>query len=319
VNWFDASKDFYGAQWFAAMELAYPDLWQRFRGERNSATLMKRSPTPHRVATIISGGGSDGPLLPAFVGEGLADACVVGAPYSAPNAYAIYEAGKHLGQEKGVLLLYNNFAGDFLNNDMAAELLELEGFRVASIPATDDMGMAVGEPKENRGGRAALPWLLKIAGSCSARGMDLDRIAALLRRANERMSTLCVTVDQAKGEISYGGGFSGEPGFRLETHMSLQRTAEEAADMLLADVAPRPGEKLCLLVNRLRLTSYADSYHMACRMHELLSRRHTVARMRVGAFSNILDVYGYTFTVLCADAILEEHLGGIISGDSYRI
>ena len=128
MNWLETTRDYYGARWFAGMERAYPHLWRRFRGETNSATLMKRTPTPERVAVIISGGGADGPLLPGFVGEGLADACVIGAPNTAPNAYALYEAGKALGKEKGLLLLYNNFAGDYLNNDMAAEMLGLEGF-----------------------------------------------------------------------------------------------------------------------------------------------------------------------------------------------
>lgn len=319
MNWFDETKDYYGANWFAAMELAYPQLWARFAGEANSATLTKRQPTPDRVATIISGGGSDGPLLPGFVGEGLADACVVGAPYSAPNAYALYEAGKALGKEKGVLFLYNNFAGDYLNNDMAAELLTLEGYPVESVTATDDMGMAVGEPRENRGGRCALPYLIKMAAHCAAQGMGLTDMARLLRRANARTSTLCVTVDQQKGQVSYGEGFSGEPGFRIETHMSMPKTVAESAEMLLDDLSPQPGETLYLLVNRLRFTSYADGYNMAYRMHKHLSATHSVAQMRVGAFSNILDAYGYTFTILCADAEMEPHLEGTVCSDSFMI
>lgn len=319
LNWFDKTKDYYGARWFAAMELAFPELWRCFRGEANSATLMKRTLTPDRVAVIISGGGSDGPLLPAYVGEGLADACVIGAPYSAPNAYALYEAGKHLGREKGVLFLYNNFAGDYLNNDMAAELLSLEGFQVESVAATDDLGMAVGEPKENRGGRCALPYLIKIAASAAKEGLDLTQTAEFVRKANARAATLCVAVDQDRGEVSYGNGFSGEPGFRVETHMDLQQTAEELADMVVADVEPLPGEKLYLLVNRLRLTSYADSYNMAMRLHDALAHRYDVAQMRVGAFSNILDVYGYTLTILCADAALQKHLSGTVCADSFML
>ncbi len=319
MNWFDKTKDFYGAHWFEAMELAYPERWQRFRGEQNSATLMKRTLTLDRPAVIISGGGSDGPFLPAFVGEGLADACVVGAPYSAPNAYAIYEAGLHLGRKHGVLLLYNNFAGDYLNNDMAAELLGLEGVRVESVTATDDMGMAVGEPKENRGGRMALPLLIKIAANAAKEGMDLSRIAELMRLGNARTTTLCVTVNQAKGEISYGDGFSGEPSFRVETHMDLQRTARELTDMVIQDVRPQKGEKLYLLLNRLRFTSYADSYNMALRVHRLLSADYPVAQMRVAAFSNILDAYGYTLTVLCAEEALQKHLGGMVFSDSFML
>ncbi|MEA5017070.1 MAG: dihydroxyacetone kinase subunit DhaK [Candidatus Limiplasma sp.] len=319
MNWFEQTRDFYGARWFAGMELAYPQRWRRFRGEANSATLLKRGPTPERVAVIISGGGSDGPLLPAFVGEGLADACVIGAPYSAPNAYALYEAGLHLGKEKGVLLMYNNFAGDFLNNDMAAELLGLEGIGVESVAATDDMGMAVGEPRENRGGRCSLPLLIKLAAGAAKDGLSLADTAALVRRANARSATLCVVVDQQREEISYGNGFSGEPGFRRETHMDPGRTARELAEMVLEDLRPREGEKLYVLLNRLRLTSYADSYNMALRIHEHLSSRHEVAQLRVGGFSNILDVYGYTLTLLCADSAMEKYLEGTIGGDSFML
>ena len=317
MNWFDETKDFYGANWFAGMELAYPHLWCRFRGEANSATLIKRKPTLDRVAVIISGGGSDGPFVPAFVGEGLADACVIGAPYSAPNAYAIYEAGVHLGREKGVLLLYNNFSGDFLNNDMAAELLSLEGYDVQSIAAYDDMGAAIGEPQENRSGRCAMPYMVKIAAAAAKAGLSLADTAALVRKAAARISTLCVVVDQEKGEVSYGNGFSGEPGFRIERHMNLQRTAAEISEMLLKDLKPHKDEKLYLLVNRLRFTSYADSYNMAFHIHKALGSKHDVHQMRVGAFSNILDVYGYTVSVLCADADLQKHLGTEVSTDSF--
>lgn len=319
MNWFEQSRDFYAARWFAGMELAYPHRWQRFRGEANSAALMKREITPDRVAVVISGGGSDGPLLPAFVGEGLADACVVGAPYSAPNAYALYETGLHLGRKKGVLLMYNNFAGDFLNNDMAAELLGLEGVAVQSVAATDDMGMAVGEPKENRGGRCSLPLLVKLAGGAAKSGLSLADTAALVRRANARSATLCVVVDQQRREISYGNGFSGEPGFRVETHMDVGRTARELADMVLEDLRPRKEERLWVLLNRLRLTSYADSYNMALRVHEALSSCHEVTQLRVGGFSNILDVYGYTLTLLCTDPVLEKYLEGVIGGDSFML
>lgn len=319
MNWFDQTKDYYGANWFAGMELAYPDRWRLFQGGVNGATLVKRAPTLDRVAAIVSGGGSEGPLAPGYVGEGLADGCVIGAPFTAPSAYAIYEAGKYLGREKGVLLLYNNFAGDYLNNDMAAELLALEGYQSESIPVTDDMGMARGEPRENRGGRCALPLLVKIAASCAAKGMSLAGTAKAVRHANARASTLCVVVNMEKGEVSFGNGFSGEPGFLVDTSMDLQKTAEQVTLLLTEDIAPRPDEKLVLLVNRMRLTSYADSYNMAYRMYHLLSKNYDVFQMRVGAFSNIMDTYGYTFTVLCADETLQNHLKGIVTSDSFML
>lgn len=320
LNCFDETKDYYAANWFSGMELAYPEVWKSFHTAANCASLCKRVPTPERVTTIISGGGSDGPLLPAFVGEGLADACIVGAPYSAPNAYAIYETAKELSQrKKEVVFLYNNFSGDYLNNDMAAELLMLEGYSVESIAATDDMGMAVGEAKQNRGGRCGLPYLIKIASHCAISEHGLHKTAQLLRYANERISTLCVTIDQQENVVSYGAGFSGEPGFFIDAYTNLQSMAEKSVGFLIDDISPAADEKLYLLVNRLRFTSYADSYHMAHRFYDILSKRHPIAQMRVGAFSNILDVYGYTFTLLAANREIASHLDGDIMTDCIRI
>ena len=319
MNWFGETRDYYGQRWFDGMELAYPERWRRFDSALASATLIKREATPDRVAVVISGGGSDGPWIPGFVGEGLADAAVIGAPYTAPNAYAIYEVSKALGKQKGVLLLYNNFMGDYLNNDMAAELLQLEGYRVEQVACCDDMGMAIGEPKENRGGRLAAPYLIKIAAKAAAQGKSLEEVAALVRKAAARSSTLCVTVDTEDDVVTYGKGFSDEPGFNTREHETPQSAAEETIRLLVDDVQPREGERVCLLVNRMRLTCYADSYIMAGYLHAALSARCPVMQTRVGAYSNILNLYGYTVTLLCADDEIAPYLDGALASDSFMI
>lgn len=319
MNWFGPAKEYYGEKWFSSMELAYPLQFRRFHSEASSATLVKHSPSPHQVAIVISGGGSDGPLLPGFVGEGLADACVVGAPYSAPNAYAIYEVSKELGKKQGVLLMFNNFMGDFLNNDMAAELLRLENYQVEALAINDDMGTALGEPKENRGGRCALPLMVKIAAGAAKEGKSLKEVTTLVKKASERVSTVSLVVDTEKNSVSFGNGFSGEQGFYHLENTTPQQTAEETVKLLISDIHPRPDEKLFLLVNRLRMTSYADSYIMAGYLHHAFSRDYQVTQMRVGAFSNILDVYGYTVTVLCADAEIASYLEGYIHSDSFLL
>lgn len=319
MNWFGSTREYYGEKWFSAMEIAYPQLFRRYQSGPVSATLMKRDVNRDRVAVIISGGGSDGPLLPGFVGNGLADACVVGAPYSAPNAYSLYEVSKDLGKEKGVLLIFNHFMGDYLNNDMAAELLQLENYAVEIVPVQDDIGTGIGEPRENRGGRCALPFLIKIASAAAEQGKSLEEVASLVRKANLRTSTLSMVVDTQKNMVSYGNGFSGEPGFFSLENANPQSAAEKCTEMLLADVNPSPDEKLFLLVNRLKMTSYADSYIMAGHLHHAFSQNHPVAQLRVGAYMNVLDVYGYTVTVLCADEEIAPYLEGVLYGDSYTV
>lgn len=271
MNWGAQQSEFYSSRCFEAMELVHPDRWQRWYGDKNSAALLKAVPTFDRVAVVVSGGAAGGPLFSGYVGEGLADAAVTGGPYAAPNAYTIYEVGKYLGAKKGVLLLYNNFAGDYLNNDMAQELLEMEGIEVASIAVSDDIAAAIGESRENRGGRCALPLLLKMAAKASKEGSSLREIEVLISKANARAGTISVRVDFDKSEIHFGCGFSGEPGIRVEKHMDMEKTAQLAAKMLLEDLKPDSSEALTVLINRERYTSYADGYLMGGYMHKYLS------------------------------------------------
>jgi len=310
MHWFGETRDNYCPAWFDAMEQAFPERWRAMKGSEPSAVLLKRAPTPERVAVIISGGGSNGPFIPGFVGEGLADAAVVGPPYTAPSAYALYEAGKAIGGEKGVLLLYNNFMGDYLNNDMADELLRLDGYRVAQVLCCDDMGTAIGESRENRGGRIAIAYLIRIAARAAAEGKSLDEVAGLLRKAEARTSTLCVSVDPLDDRVTFGKGISDEPGFKTVEKATVAGAAEETVRLLVEDVKPRPGEKVHMLVNRLRLTSYSDSFVMAGYLNDALKRRCDAAQMRVGGYMQVTDTYGYTVTLLCADDEIAPYLAG---------
>lgn len=319
MNWLVEGTANYSSLYVKGMELAYPDRWRMLHGDENSAVLIKRQPTPDQVTVIISGGGANGPLFPGYVADGLADAAVVGAPYGAPNAYAIYEAGKYLGREKGVLLLYNNFAGDYLNNDMAQELLEMDGLAVESVLATDDIASSIGEPRSSRSGRTGVALLTKLAGSCAGRGYSLAETAALVRRANGRLGTLSVFMDFEKNMTTFGGGFSGEPGLLTIPISTMEEIAERAVLFLTEDLAPRAGEQCVLLINRMRHTSYGDSFRMAKSAMEALERRAPILKTRVANFSNIMDVYGFELTVLCADEELVDHLKQDIGTDSFLI
>ena len=58
---------------------------------------------------------------------------------------------------------------------------------------------------------------------------------------------------------------------------------------------------------------------MAGYLHQEFSQDYHVAQLRVGAYMNVLDVYGYTVTVLCADDEISPFLDGVVHGDSYLI
>ena len=149
--------------------------------------------------------------------------------------------------------------------------------------------------------------------------MDLSEAARLLRYANTRLGTISVHVDHEAGEVCFGPGFSGEPPMRVETHMDMERTAEEVAQLLLEDLHPREGETLFLLVNRLRLTTYADSFIIANLVTRALEKHCPVTQLRVAAFSNITDKYGFDFSILCMDGPTAKLMDTFIATDSFTI
>lgn len=319
MNWGAQQTDFYASHYYEGMALAYPELWKVYSSDKNSAALIKSQPDFDRPAIVISGGSASGPLFAGYVGEGLADAAVGGGPQAAPNAYTLYDVARHLGQKKGVLLLYNNFAGDYLNNDMAEELLAMDGIPVMSVAATDDIASAIGEERSQRGGRCGIALLIKLAAACAAKGLPLKDIQALTLAANSRLGTLSQQVNFEKGEITYGNGFSGEPPCRTETHMDMERAAGDAIDMLLDDLKPTGDESLLLLVNRERYTGYTDGYTVARACYKKLEQTHRVHQLRVANFSNIIDVYGFNYTILCVNRALEPYLDAPVFTDSFRL
>lgn len=315
--WNTSRMDYFAADFFQGMGLAMPERYRPIVATKNAGAIMRSDFEAERFAIIISGGGGNGPLFPGYVSRGLADAAVIGAPFAAPNAYTLYETGKQVGLEKGVLFLYNNFAGDYLNNDMAAEFLQMDGIPVESVLVTDDIASAVGEERSARCGRCGIAYLIKMAANCAKAGMSLSETAQALRRANLRLGTLSVYVDFQRNCISYGAGFSGEGAVCSASHMDMPMCAKETCRMLLSDLEPRPGERLYVLVNRLRNTSYADGYIFANLLHGELTQTHSVAQIRVGNFSNIEDVYGFSVTILCADAEQERLLAGTCYTDGF--
>lgn len=317
--WKTGRMDYFAEDLFTGMERALPHMWEKGYTQKNAGVLVNKTPIKDRFAVVISGGAGNGPLFPGYVADGLADAASVGGPFSAPNAYAIYEVAKQLGVQKGTLLLYNNFAGDYLNNDMAQELLALEGIRVESVVSNDDIATALGEARENRNGRSGIALLIKLAGAYSRAGMDLGEAAELLRYANTRLGTISVHVDHEAKEIYYGPGFSGEPPCLVENHMDMERTAQTATRMLMDDLKPTNSEKLFVLVNRLRLTSYADSYIMANLVCKALEQTASVEQLRVAGFSNITDTYGFDISVLCMNEDTARYMDSYIASDCFVI
>ena len=124
---------------------------------------------------MIGGGSGHEPLFHGFIGDNMADGAPCGNIFAAPTPDLVLAVTEALNQGNGVLYLYNNYTGDVLNFDMAAELAAEEGIRVVTVLIHDDIASAPPEQKHLRRGIAGDVLIIKIAGGMRRYHQDLRR------------------------------------------------------------------------------------------------------------------------------------------------
>lgn len=297
---------------------AEPNKFVRVENQ-HSYTLHKKDIKDDRVQIIISGGGGYGPLFPGFVGDGLADAVCHGDFDCAPNAYAIYEVAKKIHRGKGIFFLTNNFAGDFLNNDMAQELLLAEGIKSKVCYVSDDVFSAKGEGKENRGGLFGVGLLMKIAAKLADQGATLDEMFRVVEKANDRLRTATFVLNEKDGKMELGAGFSNEPPVVIKDFKSASDMAEQVTSYLLNELKDYPTSNIYFSINRMYKMTYVEGYVVLNSVKKALeSKGYNVAGCSVGSYFNAFNEKGCIISVLAADEELDKYIGPI-SGYDFTI
>ena len=276
-------------------------------------SLLKKDIVDDKVQIITASGGCTGPLFGGFVGEGLADAVCYGDFDCAPNAYALYDIAKTVNRKKGVLFLANNFVGDYLNVDMAQELLRNEGIDSRACYVSDDLFSARGEPKENRGGLCGIGLLIKIAAGVSNAGFGLEDAYRIVQKANDRLRSVTITLKE--DQMEFGTGFSGEPPVIVKTFSSADDLVKNCLEYIMEEL-DYTSPKLYFTVNRLRMMSYMEGYIvLASVKRQLEELGHTVVGCSVGSYFDVLGSTGCMISVLAADDELERYLAPVSAYD----
>ncbi|MEM1483799.1 dihydroxyacetone kinase subunit DhaK [Oscillospiraceae bacterium PP1C4] len=284
-----------------------------------SYTLHKKRIMDDRVQIVISGGGGYGALFPGFVGEGLADAVCQGDFDCAPNAYALYEVAKAVHRKKGILFLANHFTGDFLNNDMAQELLEGDNICSKACYVSDDLFSSRGEPKEKRGGLCGIALLIKIAASAADRGLGLEEVYRIVQKANDRLRSVTVCLNQQKRQMEFGPGFSGEAPAVVMSYQSADDLVQNALVFLLSELEEYPDSPLYFTINRMAGMSYLEGYIILQSVKsQLEASGHVVNGCSVGSYFNAFDSNGCIISVLAADDEIAQYIRPV-SGYDFTI
>lgn len=293
---------------------AHADLIAQVPGTLRAVRALA-GPRAGKVGIVIGGGAGHEPGFWGYVGRGLADAAAVGNVFAAPPPDPILAATRAADGGAGILYLYGNFSGDVMNFDMAAELATAEGIAVRSVVTTDDIASSPIESRAARRGVAGNVFIFKIAGAAADRMLRLEACEALARRANARTFTMGLALEPCAppetrrpsfelgpGDMEIGVGVHGEPGVARERMASADAAADLLLDRLLAELRPKEGDRVAVLVNSLGGTPAMELYIVYRRVRQRLAARGVRAvRSLVGPYYTSLDMAGVSISLLHLD------------------
>src|ERR1700722_8959205 len=158
------SPDTFVADWLDGFSAAHSDIVVMAPGRK----FLRRRACARTKVVLISGGGSGHePLHVGFVGHGMLDAACPGQIFTAPTPDQIVEAAHELAGEAGALFIVQNYAGDRMNFEMAAEGGR---WRHATLLVEDDVTDLDTLPGVGRRGVAGTMIVEKILGAAAESG-----------------------------------------------------------------------------------------------------------------------------------------------------
>ena len=273
-----------------------------------------------KVSIVIGGGAGHYPAFGGLVGDGLADAAVIGDIFASPSAEQVYRVARAVDAGAGMLLTYGNYSGDCLNFGIAQERLRLEGLDCRTVLVTDDVASGPKEWPEGRRGIAGGLCVFKMAGAVAAEGARLDEVERVARKASSATRTLGVafagcTLPGQKGPLfevagdnyELGLGIHGEPGVKTVAAMGTDELADTLV-MPLVDEAPGWGDgRAAAVLNGLGSTSYEELFVLWSKVVPVLEKVGVNPVLpEVGEFVTSLDMAGCSLTLCWLDDELER-------------
>lgn len=275
-----------------------------------------------KVALLIGGGSGHEPIFHGLVGRNMGDGAACGQVFAAPSPDIIYEAAKAVDRGRGILFLYGNYAGDNMNFDMAAEMLEDDGIDVRTVRVCDDVAAAPPERMHDRRGVAGDVLMIKIAGGAAAELDSLDEVERVARKAMANVRSIGVAVsagsipetgkptfELADDEIEVGMGAHGEAGVTRQKLSTADEIAEQLLDKLLSDLPFGRGDEVALLINNLGATTMMEMLIVNRRIRQILEKEGiTVYRTDVGTWLTVQEMAGFSVTLMKLDDELKHYL-----------
>jgi dihydroxyacetone kinase-like protein len=219
----------------------------------------------------------------------------------------------------GVVHIVKNYTGDVMNFKLAAEDAADEGIDVESVLIDDDVAVQDSLYTAGRRGVGATVLAEKIAGGAAERGDDVQAVAAIARRVNERSRSFGIALssctppaagkpifDLPEGEMEVGIGIHGEPGRRREPLGTGGEIADLLVEAVLSDLEPASGARVLPFVNGMGGTPQIELYLVYGEVERRLRDAGLdPVRSLVGSYITSLEMAGVSLTLLELDDELE--------------
>lgn len=284
-----------------------------------------------KPALVIGGGSGHEPMFGFFVGENLADASASGNIFASPDPRTIILTAQSVDSGKGVLFVYGNYAGDNLNFDMAADMLEDMGIPSKTVRVWDDIASAPKEKKSDRRGIAGDFFVVKVAGAATAE-LDLEEAFRVTAKARDNTYSIGVALSGGtipgeaapsftlpEDEIEFGLGIHGEPGIYREKMMTADEIVNQLTQLLLEDADIKAGERICTYVNGLGSTTLLELMIVNRRLKQvLLEKGIEVYDMVVDSFVTCQEMAGVSISILKLDEELQHYYDMPCNSPAYK-
>ena len=267
-----------------------------------------------KVVLISGGGAGHEPLHAGFVGAGMLDAACPGQIFTSPTPDQILAAAEAVNSDSGVLFIVKNYAGDVMNFEIAAEMLDCPS---QTVFVSDDVAL----PKDHSTGRRGVAGTLiveKIVGAAAEKGMDLMACKTLGDRVSQATASMGVaftsctvpdlgepTFELGDDQMEIGVGIHGEQGRETSSLTSAQEIVEQLASTIDDDLKPQKGQRVLLHVNGFGATPLMELYLVYDLAYQFWEQRGvTISRSLVGNYTTSLDMTGCSITL----SLLDEEL-----------
>lgn len=263
---------------------AHPDRVRKL--DDHHVLVRADGPVAGKVALISGGGAGHEPAFWGGIGDGLIDAAVQGEVFTSPTPDQILACLRAADAGQGVIQIYNNYTGDVLNFDLAAEEAEAEGIRVDTLLVNDDVSVEDGPTSAGRRGIAGNFFVQKVVGAAAAEGKGFDEVLAVGRKAISELRSMgmalapCTvpaagepTFELGDDEMELGMGLHGEPGVSRRKLESADAVATELTTRPADDLPLAEGDTVAVLVNSLGATPPMELYILARKVLSVLAER----------------------------------------------